>query len=1260
MKGLAMRANTNGRLNQTCLTPTLPVSPVTRAIRAALAISVTLLALGSSSAAFAQSCVFTAPETEICEGAFTSTLPDPSLFTPVADLTLVFGDSAHSVPTSVNPAVGLMGIDANWGGNVGVSSYADITTQGADGIFVDSTATATVNNQGSITTGVTADGSKALDVNAFGDISIINNGAIDAYSTDVYDVTAVNAYSVNGNVSVDNQASGTINATAQDGNAIAMNASAYGALIVANEGAIRASTVNGIAAGVIAQATDGNASITNSGSITATSINYEAVGILAASNNGYATVTNSGNVTATGGQDQAIGISASGYFGATVQNTHNVTATSSYGEAMGIQAQTYNGDASVTNHSGTITSTSSSQYQAAIGVFASSINGQATVTNSGTIKAVNQPGLAVGLEAYSEHGSSNIANSSYVLAATAVGSATGLLANSTYGDVDVSNTSGNIRALATTGGSVAYGIGSYGIGISAESTNGNVSVSNHYGTIYGASLHGTGIGIRAHAGGDVHVNNDTYSYITTVGKVYGNAIGIDAHSTAGTVTVTNAGHVTGYAEGQLGTYHDINHVTGIQAVAAKGVTVATTGYSYINAHGSWYSTGIYTGAYSGTSITTSAGGKFQSSRIIVSGLVAKGIYAIETSHSSAGYGIGDVTINNASSISVTQTGDFQNLSLPRLIEYGTGISVLSSFGGAISVTNSGSIGVDTQHGGAGIEAYGVFGQVSEDNSGSIAVSGSGTHFRLFGEYGHSAYSISGVNLVNSGDITITTPPVVGSYTAYSGTNLADGIYGRAGRAGSPNFSGGGDVILLNTGHVTVSSDFSYGMVANSQYGTAMATNAGNITLNSGFSSVGISVAAGNTVAPNTGLGAIVDNSGIVSATGANNAIGLRTYSRGNSVGSLPLEITNSGDVTATAQVRAQGVLAFVFNADPLTVDNSGSIYANAPINTRPSQYLGARGSSVGIHTTDYYGGAAVTNSGSITSVTQEDHQSPGSASGIFMDNGYGSGARAGFGNTVLDNTGVINASLISSNASRASGNPQYTGQTAFGPSNTATGILAASTYGDVAITNAGAVGAGAQSDHYTGGGADKGITSANGISVVSFVGKSTPIFSAGDIEVTNSATGSITGNAESSDASGDTAMASGISGRVSVGSFGSSLVSAGHGVTIHNAGFVSATAFIANDAIGLATATGISAINGSADGFATLTNSGTVYATATSPGTATATGISTTASDITIALGVRSLVVATASGASGIATGLSASGGNVSVSNVGSLKGLDD
>ena len=1227
-----MHARSNGRLNKTHLASALPVAPVTRAIRAALAISATLLALGGSASAVAQgTCSFTAPTTVSCEGGFTNTLPDPTLFTPVNDLTLVMGDSANSIPTAVMPGAGSMGINANWGGSVGVTSYADITTVGATGIFANSLSTSTVSNQGSVSTKVTASNVRAMDVNAYGDVSVVNNGPINAYSTGVYDVTAVNAYSTNGNVTVDNQVAGSITATAQDGNAIAISAYAgTGAVTVSNEGAITASTANGSAVGVFATTGAGDVGVTNSGSISATSNSYQALGILASSGTASASVTNAGSVAVTGGQDDTIGISASGYLSSTVENTGQVSASSTgYGEAIGVLAQAYNGGASVTN-SGSITSATNSQYQAAIGISASSNNGPTSINNSGYVGAVNKSGLAIGLDAYSEHDNSSIINSGYVNASSTTGSATGLLANSVYGDVSVGNNVGaNIRVVVTNGISAAYGAPSAGIGIEAQSTHGNVSVTNA-GSIYGASLHGAGIGISASAGGSIYVNNAATGSVHGLGLIYGNATGINANSISGTATVVNSGRIYAQSANQLGTYHDINRVSGIEAQGIVGVTVSNTGSGLISALGAWYGTGIYTESQGGTTISNSTSG-----RIAVTGLVAKGIYAIETVQTYSQLGSGDITVENAGRIAVTQTGSTTSAG-PRLIPYGTGISALSSFGGDISVTNSGSVLVDTTQGGYGIKAYGFVGKVSENNSGNIAISGSGTHSPLIGEYGKTAYSAGGVDIVNSGDITITSAPVIAGYNVYAGTNVGVGIRGLAGREGSVYYHGGGDVIVLNSGKIAINSNFSYGLQANSQYGTARATNAGDISLN-GFNSVGIAVGAGNIVAANTGLGASAVNTGTISATGTNFATGIRAETYGSAGAAIPFQIINSGGVIATAQVSAQGLTATTFNTDPVTINNSGSVYANAPVNALQSYSKGSRGDTAGIHLSAYAGTGTVTNSGSITAITHENNQAPGSASGVFMANGYSSAFQTIFGNAVLANTGSINASLISSNASPAVGNQGASG------SNTASGILSTNTYGDLAITNAGMVNAAAQSDHYSGAGVDIGVTSANGISAVSFMGGivNTNTLTAGDISLVNSSTGTISATSQSSDAPGDTATANGITANVTVGSYGASLVSAGHGITITNAGLISATALIANDPTGSANATGISAINGSSAGFASVTNSGAITATATTTGAATASGILASGYSASAALNAGSVINATATGATGASTGLS-------------------
>ena len=125
-----MNGNKNGRHNQARINKTIKVAPTTRAIRAALAVSATMLALSGSGVALAGTCAITSLNTVSCNGVFTETVPG-TIFVPTIDMTLVLGDSA---PTSVTPAVGDIGIDAGWGGNVGVISQADITTDLADGV----------------------------------------------------------------------------------------------------------------------------------------------------------------------------------------------------------------------------------------------------------------------------------------------------------------------------------------------------------------------------------------------------------------------------------------------------------------------------------------------------------------------------------------------------------------------------------------------------------------------------------------------------------------------------------------------------------------------------------------------------------------------------------------------------------------------------------------------------------------------------------------------------------------------------------------------------------------------------------------------------------------------------------------------------------------------------------------------------------------------------------------------------------------------
>jgi len=122
-----MNGSNNRRLNKGRYTRTYKIAPTTRAIRAALAVTATMLALGGSGYASAGTCTYDLPtNTETCTGAFLTSVPT---IAPVNDMTLIVGTSGGT--DTVAPPAGTYGIDAQdpaWTGDVTVTNYAGITT----------------------------------------------------------------------------------------------------------------------------------------------------------------------------------------------------------------------------------------------------------------------------------------------------------------------------------------------------------------------------------------------------------------------------------------------------------------------------------------------------------------------------------------------------------------------------------------------------------------------------------------------------------------------------------------------------------------------------------------------------------------------------------------------------------------------------------------------------------------------------------------------------------------------------------------------------------------------------------------------------------------------------------------------------------------------------------------------------------------------------------------------------------------------------
>jgi hypothetical protein len=371
--------------------------PATRAIRAALLGSATLFALVAAPAAFAQTCTDTATLEVTCSGTFTddvaNSIPPGSA---LPDLTLILDDT-----TVVTPADGVSGLTADWGGDTGVMSSANITTNGADGIHQQGTTSASLYSYGDITTEALVADDNAIDISALGDVTVVIGGDVLAYNTGAIDVRAVAAESTAGSTHVTVDEYGSVTAQAYDGYATAVGAVGLLDVGVSNSGAIAAYSTYDGALGVTAIATTGDATVQNFGTVGAYGY-YSAEGVAINAALGDAIGYNSGDITAIadGGLDtSAMGIGAFGdVIGIDQEGTVVAGAygyDSAYATGVGVLALT---GASVSNY-GTI---GAYAYGAAGFAHALAVNAtsDADVYNAGDLVAYGAGGAdAVGLVA---------------------------------------------------------------------------------------------------------------------------------------------------------------------------------------------------------------------------------------------------------------------------------------------------------------------------------------------------------------------------------------------------------------------------------------------------------------------------------------------------------------------------------------------------------------------------------------------------------------------------------------------------------------------------------------------------------------------------------------------------------------------------------------------------------------------------------------------------------------------------------------------
>ncbi len=476
---------------------TLAVAPVTRAIRAALAVSATALALSVPVVGLAAGpCSYdTASNTHACIGGFNQSIfnqtslavADANLVPPV-DLTVVPGDQ---LPSSVTADAA--GIDAVWASDFSIFTDA--------GTSID-----------------TSSAVGAMDVGSVDDVTLVDGGDAFADATRIHDAITAHAFSLSGDISTDNHLDGTL-------------ALGYGTLEIGDEGVINADSINDGASDIVATAVN-NLTIDNGSDISVSG--YGNVFGLDVVDAYTARLNNSADISAEAGV-------GAGYWG-----------TGAYATAVRINSM----DAIVCNYGGiSATATADGYYARARGVDSFGYSVGSTVYNAGDINASAQAdggvARATGVYSFGYAGSSSVDNAGDIHASAqadggrAYASAINSVAYGYSGGLDTSITnSGKLSANADA--DLAYAITIFNI---ATGRYGNAYVTNtDEGKIYaeanGDFTTATAVINQATRYGSAVTSNAGGIYATANGTSGGASFGISNYSQGYAATVDNSGSIS--------------------------------------------------------------------------------------------------------------------------------------------------------------------------------------------------------------------------------------------------------------------------------------------------------------------------------------------------------------------------------------------------------------------------------------------------------------------------------------------------------------------------------------------------------------------------------------------------------------------------------------------------------------------------------------------------------------------------------------------
>lgn len=753
-----------------------------------------------------------------------------------------------------------------------------------------------------------------IDEHQSGDVVVDNADPLSVF--DLYsDAIAIRGYSDAGDVTISNNATGTLQAQSFYASAIGIYGYATtGDTTISNAADINVLANWGLADGIFASGT--NVDIENTGDITATGYTW-AAGIEARGSES-STVTNDGaiTVTATGwggnanGPYAAYGIYASSTYGnATVVNGIGGSITSYGYYATGIRTQTY-GDAEVGN-AGAIVAGSMVYSALAWGIHSETSGEGAAIQieNAGDIQTAAIYG-AVGIQAISSGvgGTAAVNNSGDIAALqnrlmTSYGAYAILV--SADGDSSINN-SGDI-VVASKG--PAFGLAAMSFAGEASVTNeGDVTVGS---TVNSTSVTPTGL-LAFGANGTASVDNSG----TVVASGVRRAAGIDA-SAYGDVAIGNSGDVSAYATGLFTN----TRADGVKAVSGSGtVTLDNSGSIY--ASGTTVGLGVYAVAENGDIVVNNeAGGSIGAYSFAG---IARGVFAYATN--------GDIDIDNAGIIDVygwTQT-------------YGV---LARAPAGDTGVDNSGTIYARSG-------SNKVTGVLASTDEGTAAITNSGDIqvISRTGSYGMRAIGYAGADAGNSGSI----------YAA-STNGVAVGMLAQAGDGNATVANTGGSIEVK-------AATAAFGVFADSAYGDVSVTNA------SAISALGVNSAATGIRATASG-DVDIANSADIEALSNGNAIGIYGYSvaadvavdntgditavsyyglaDGIFVSGANVDVANAGAIIAAGNSWAAGIEAQ--GASDAVVQNSGDIYAVA---------MGPGGRAFGLYGT---GGTSldIGNSGSL-------------------------------------------------------------------------------------------------------------------------------------------------------------------------------------------------------------------------------------------------------------------------------------------------------